>query len=277
MEKIDDIIKEKLVNMLEMVHNLCDKNGIPYYIIGGTQLGAVRHKGFIPWDDDIDIGIPRPFYQKFINLCKKELKENYAIDQYKELKNGKKYYFYYSKVRDNSIKVKEDKYGKDGNYSGIWIDVFAIDGIPSSKIKFIEFKLKRNILKTLRAFSQIDYIRKQNTRSKIQKVLISFAKITNIGNLINQEKLAKVIEKNMIKNDFNKSTIAREIYGCYGDREFMKKDIFGKPTLYNFERLKVYGVEDYNEYLTHMYGDYMTPPPEEKRIPSHYKDVIIEK
>ena len=277
MEKVDNIIKEKLVDLLEVVHNLCDKSEIPYYIIGGTQLGAVRHNGFIPWDDDIDIGIPRPYYQKFIDICKKELKGNYSIDQYKKLKNGKKYYFYYSKVRDNSIKVKEEKYGNDSDYSGIWIDVFAIDGIPSSKTKFMTFKLKRNILRTLRAFSQIDYIRKQNNRSKIQKILIKFAKITKIGNLINQKKLSRIIENNMKKTDLNKSKIAGVIYGCYGDREFLKKDIFGKPTLYNFERLKVYGVENYHEYLTHMYGDYMTPPPEEKRIPSHYKDVIIEK
>ncbi len=277
MNEKDKLIKEKLVSMLKVVHEMCEKNKIPYYLLYGTQLGAIRHKGFIPWDDDIDIGIPRPYYQKFIDICNKELSNPYSIDLYKQLNNGEKCYFYYSKVRDNSIKVYEEKYGKAADYSGIWIDVFAIDGIPNNKIEYKIFKLKLNILRTLKAFSQINYIRQMNNRSLIQKTLIKFAKITRIGKIINQEKVMNKVNKILSSNNFNKCKKVGIAYGVYGNKEYMSKEIFGNPTLYEFEGLKVYGIEKYDKYLTNLYGNYMTLPPKEKQVPSHYNEIIIEK
>ena len=119
----------KMLDMMSWYHNLCEKNNLKYYVVGGTALGTIRHKGFIPWDDDIDVGMPREDYEKFKELASNsDLSARYAI----EFPSGKKDFLYpYGKIYDTTTTLIEHTRYKTKR--GIFIDVFPLDGIGNDK------------------------------------------------------------------------------------------------------------------------------------------------
>ena len=129
-----DEIKSIELSILKRVHSICEQNGIKYYLCGGTLLGAVRHKGFIPWDDDIDIYMKRRDYTKFVNLLK-ENAEIYA-EEGLELVNATTPRYYgriISKVIDNTTVLQENDYKTDDPI-GIFIDIWPLDGTPNNNL-----------------------------------------------------------------------------------------------------------------------------------------------
>ena len=115
-------VKQLQLDILSSVHDFCDSNGLRYSLAGGTLLGAVRHKGFIPWDDDIDILMPRPDYELFIQKYQKEhhVVQNYITD--------KGYFFLFTKIYDDRTTIIEDR-----TKTGVCIDVFPVDGLPNKE------------------------------------------------------------------------------------------------------------------------------------------------
>ena len=123
-------VQKKLLEMMKWFHSYCEKNEIKYYMIGGTMLGAVRHQGFIPWDDDVDIGVPRNDYNKLLTISKGLKPENsrYIIESYQDMNDDYEYPF--AKVYDTSTTLIENK--RKQTKRGIYIDVFPLDGIEGS-------------------------------------------------------------------------------------------------------------------------------------------------
>lgn len=244
----------KLLELMNVFHRVCECNNIKYYMLGGTMLGAVRHKGFIPWDDDMDVGLSRQDYEKLLSLPQSEWPEYVHI---KTPKNSKDLIFPYSKIMDKNTTLIEDYL--DGIVEGIYIDIFPLDGAGNTflnaKFMYLLFYWKQGLL-----FNNQDYsIKKTILRKLVQK----YARKQNVM------KLYKNTEKWMTKKIFNESLIIGNYTGAWGFKEFMPKEYLGIPTLYEFEDTKFYGPEDANAYLKSLYGDYMRLPPEDKRKSHH--------
>lgn len=235
----------KILEMVKYLDDFCRKNGIEYYIIYGSCLGAVRHKGFIPWDDDFDIGMTLENYTKFINLCKTDLdKKRYFLQT---LETEPNYYLSFAKLRDIRTTLIENG-NKDIDITyGVYVDIFPIVGVPNSK-------LKRKILEINRAFALSSNINVINT-----KFLYYIFKI--ILKIFGKKKILKYCTKQSIKYSCAKYENWCSIFDGDGfEINSTTKTIMGKPTYVPFEDISLPIPEKYDEYLRHIYGNYMHIP-----------------
>lgn len=257
--------KKCILDVMSYIHNFCEEHNICYFLTDGSMLGAVRHRGFIPWDDDMDIMMPRPDYERFIKLFREKANSRYKIHSVYE----KKPMFYFTKVYDTTTVKIENGIDYDRNDTlGIDVDIFPIDGQPdNSNIK--EFKKdyrKRKLLCIAITLANS----KLNTGS-FKRRIAAFA-----AHLIGNRRLVDAYSKICKKYSFEDS----EICGCMdflgGIRNRHRKAIFEEKILYNFEDRKFYIPKLYDEFLSNLYGDYMTPPPIEKQI-SHHSNKVYRK
>lgn len=225
-------------------HQICVKHCIPYYMLGGTMLGAIRHKGFIPWDDDMDFGVPREYFDDCVDYLKKELPNSYSV---LDVKNSDSIINGCVKISNNRTLI-EELYRSDKDESlGVNIDVFPLDevrgdGNLESKVKFLM------LLQNYRFLSAKDRPFFKRILSCFVKVLFFFLKKHTVVDLVNS-----LIQKecgNFIAN----------VYGSWCEKETIDKNIMGSPVLYKFETTQFFGVDDYDSYLKKLYGDYMKIP-----------------
>ena len=275
-ERVVSIKETDEKTILKMVHknaldiakdfdNYCKKNNLKYYMIGGTFLGSIRHKGFIPWDDDMDIAMPREDYEEFL---KKYPQDKYLILNYK---THPEYKYYISKLCSKKYVIKE----KTGNTVNLFVDIFPIDGMPNNKLLKKIHCLRILYHRMKLSFFYNDTIDKNKKRKFYEKILIVLATRIPFKKLINPSKEKYKIDKLLMKYSFYKSNYSGTIMGAYREREIVKTKLFGQPTLYKFEDTKLYGPERFDEYLTHIYGDYMSLPPKEKQICGHIDEIYI--
>ena len=125
------ILQQVDLEIVKEVVKICDAHNLKYYMLGGTMLGAIRHKGFIPWDDDIDLGMPRDDYEKFLEIAETELPETYKVVNYR---NTPEYQYYITRILDTDTKVEEERIGNENRYTHASIDIFPIDGTPNNAI-----------------------------------------------------------------------------------------------------------------------------------------------
>lgn len=239
---------------------ICDKNNLRYMALGGTMLGAVRHQGFIPWDDDIDIGMPREDYEKFINCCHKELPDNYQI---RNFKNDEIYKYYITRILDMNYPIIEIRNKDVEKNTYISIDIFPLDGLPKNTLlkKIHEFKVMWHRAKM--SIGYIDTIDKNRERPFFEKLIISIITRVPIDKLIDPNKEKYKIDSLLKKYDFNESYYFSNLMGAYRTKEVFPKNYIGNYSNYLFEDIEIKGVENYSGYLKDMYGDYMTIPSEE--------------
>jgi lipopolysaccharide cholinephosphotransferase len=247
------------VEILSYIDTICKKNAITYFLGYGTALGAVRHGGFIPWDDDIDIVMPRPAYDRFLALFEKEKHPFYKIHA---IETEDTWLFFYAKVCD------ERTVGHNNVHivtPAIAVDVFPLDGYPN------EIARSNRFVREMRLLQKIRYIQIENVRmlatSFIKRILIHIAQL--LLKLYPARKLSAYFVSRMKENDYSTSNYAGLVLGNYGKREKMRKALFTQPISIVFEGKKYPIVAAYDEYLTNLYGDYMTLPPVEKRISHH--------
>lgn len=244
-------LKERLLKMATVFHEFCQKNGIRYYMLGGTMLGAVRHKGFIPWDDDMDFGIMREDYEKLKTL-RNQLPDGYSLNFFEYNKN---FQYGFCKLYDENSTYIEGLYD-DKAVGGLYIDIFPIDDIGDDWKKAEEIGKKIVFRKKVVAAIYAKGQRSSSIKTLGVKAMSLLPKTSKWF-----EWVYKVVEKYRGKN----SKIITNVFGAYTIKEILPKEFFGEPELYKFENTQFYGVEKPHEYLTRLYGDYMTPPPEDKR------------
>lgn len=268
-----DELKSIELNILKDVAAFCDENGIRYYLCGGTLLGAIRHKGFIPWDDDIDIIMPRPDYIRFNTLYNKRG----AFYRVNSLVNDPAWYSTFAEVEDTRTIKKYRGFALDSN-RGISIDVFPMDGAPEIEAERKRFWKINNIMTRIATLSQQTFTVSHHfvdqdvrfsalrtiLRTSIKFMAIPFAKLF-IPFHFNQ----RVTERAMAYDVDQSTYIGVSTFPHYGYGECVK----GKPFLRIKKRLfegELYNTPDnYDEYLTNLYGDYMTPPPAKNQKPHH--------
>ena len=246
------------LEILEEVDRICQENDIKYFLCGGTLLGAIRHKGFIPWDDDIDVLMTRKNYNKFIDVCRKKLDDKYIIDCYK---TNKKCSFPFIKIKKKgTLYVEQKNYNNYDDNSGIWIDIFPIDGAKSQVSKFQQkqYKISQYISTLISIKTGSNYYKNSKVKKKIYSIILSvvpykfmtwaYEKVVSFYDVENSDYLCAFATV---------YTIEKETYE--------KKKIFPYENV-EFEGRKFTGIKGYDYYLKKLYGDYMKLPPKEKRV-----------
>ena len=255
MEKIGiDRIKELQLKMLEWLNMICNENSIHCCLSGGTLLGAVRHEGFIPWDDDIDVMIPRNEYNRLIRILKNNHYRRYSL-----ITTGTESAYPFAKLVDNYTRT-ETFYTHMKNDNRIWIDVFPVDGLPENpflcrlkykKTKFLQYGL---------AFSCANLHYGKNQLRRLLKIILSvpskLLKTTTWGKLID-------IESRKIPFE-NSKYVGVQCWG-YGYKERMPGDEWRNYQKKTFEGKEYYVPGCWDYYLKSLYGDYMKLPPVDKR------------
>lgn len=259
-------IQKKLFLMLKWFHSFCRENDLRYFVLGGTMLGAVRHEGFIPWDDDVDVGMPRKDYEIFLELCKGKFFGNYVVET---IDTDQSDFFYgYSKIYDISTTLVES--ARHNVKRGIYMDLFPLDGVCDSKNDipkmFRPIYWRYNLLMA----RNCAYSKKRKWYKNLSIFLGRL--IPNL--LVNNKKLMTSIDKLCRKNDYDDCKYIANYLGNWGINEIVPKKVMGKPELYHFEDTMVYGAENYDAYLTSLYGNWRQLPPKEKRI-THHEYVYI--
>lgn len=264
MNQISDIDLKKIqFEILCEFKRICDENNLNYSLIGGTLLGAVRHKGFIPWDDDIDVCMPRDDFNKFENIYLNN-KNKYNLLSHNL---NRKYNILFAKFSDPKTKIIE-KVGNRNNVDlGVHIDIFIYDAMGETIDKAIKnynaSAFKRELL--------IAANWKRFKRSKTHKwyyepfrfLLFIFSRFVSRKKIINN------IEKKYICNSFYSSKYVGNLASDKRSKSIIEKERFNDYIEMDFETEKFKVFKGYEIYLKSMYGDYMKLPPIEKRISHH--------
>lgn len=276
MKKISfEEMKQISLDILTDVAQYCDSHNIRYYICGGTLLGAVRHKGFIPWDDDIDILMPRPDYLKFVQNYNGSNKR-YLV---KSIENSPDYWRTFAKVFDLNTYLKEECIRVPKKDNGVFIDIFPVDGLPKSRFhqaiifkeqEFMNFLYHGSAWNYTRSFKYAD---SKDRFAKIKgrlRTILKYIAITAL-NPLPTSLLIRLINKNAMRFDYNQADEVAAIVDCHygGIRERMPKNIFEKQIPFEFEKQIFWGSAAWKLYLTNMYGDFMELPPVENRVTHH--------
>lgn len=248
-------IQDHLYIMLKEFDSFCKENDIKYSLSGGSLLGAIRHKGFIPWDDDIDICLSRPDYEKLITIFPKVFHSNYLLRSIE--RNNSKYPF--ARLEKLDIKI-EDEYSNANQF--LFMDIMPVDGLPNDKNEVVSIYKKRKIYSKMLELCDAKLGHgKSFSRAFIKSILIIFAKC--VGYKYWTHKLDQLAKQ----YDYNTSDYVGAITGgVYGEAECMVKVAFEKRVPIEFRDLKLEVFSCYDTYLSNLYGrNYMEIPPEGKR------------
>ena len=257
-------VKAIELDLLLKFHDLCKKQGFRYSLGGGTLLGAIRHKGFIPWDDDIDVMMPRPDYEAFLEYCKNN-EVDFGIQTYD---NDKQFVDMSSKLFDKTTRLEFDSMSQTEVQVGVHMDVFVTDGLGNTYEEAVKNFRKSSFLRELLVAAQWDKFFRSKTRSIIYEP-IRFAFYV-MSRFVNKQKLFEKIQNKYKHNDYDNLKYVAAVGGAYREKEILPKEgIFDEYVEVDFENHKVMAIKGYDKYLTSLYGDYMTPPPADKQKSHH--------
>ena len=261
-------IQQCELDILKSAINVFKKYNLKYYIVGGTLIGAVRHKGFIPWDDDMDIAMPREDYEKFLKQYYNELPPNIKINHFIF---DEDVYFYPMKLMNTDIQTVEKRLEGLNCKTYLSIDVFPIDGLPNNIIRRLIYKLRFYYYKLLIGFANIDRLRNNIKRPVYEKIIINIAQLFKFNKIFKLNKIRIKFDKFLKKYTYDDCELIGDITGRYGFKEFVPKEYFGDGQEVDFENERLIAPSKMHEYLNQIYGDYMKLPPKEKQISDHIK------
>ncbi|WP_062529905.1 phosphorylcholine transferase LicD [Olsenella sp. DNF00959] len=256
-----DEIHEACMTLLEEFDALCRSNGLRYDIVGGTLLGAVRHRGFIPWDDDADVSMPRPDYERLLDLCPDfgaKLQPRRRIVSLRD-KSFPRHYARY--VRTDLLRDARFASDEDCPYFGI--DIFPHDGISEDTTEFLR-QIKR--IERLRRLLLISTSRKGSS-SRGKSVALAKDLVRPLLKLYGSYRIASRLNAECSRVPFETAKYVGGIAGMYGLKERWSKEQMLPQTEFDFGRLRLLGYKNYDIYLSNLYGEYMTLPPKDKRVP----------
>lgn len=247
--------------ILEEFVRICDKHNLKYVLMGGSCLGAVKYDGIIPWDDDIDVGMNRDDYNKFIEIQKKELNDNFYIVS---LETDDTYNLIHAKLKKKGTIYAEVGSNLPKDKQGIWIDIFPLDNVSDNDIK-----LKFDFIKVFATKIMISFKlgNDHHSESLLKEIIIKMIKFCSY--FISLDKSRKVLFK--LINKYNNKKTKRVI--SYGSRHMLKSvfdyDFCTNSIMHKFMNKECYIPKDYDNYLRKLYGDYELDLPKEMQNPIH--------
>lgn len=238
----------KILDIIKDIDKLCRENDIEYYLFYGSAIGAVRHGGYIPWDDDLDIAMTYDNYLKFLRIGEEKLDKKYYIQTNKKEKN---YYLQFAKVRDTTTTLIEENNKDIDIVRCVYVDIFPLVGVPNNKFKQFFFKINRAFMLS----ADINVINNKHLYNIFNFLLHIFGR----------EAILKFTEKQCYKYDCASCDKLISIGdGCGFDKSTFPKEMLGKPIYVPFEDTYLPIPNDYDSYLKIVYGDYMKIPSQEE-------------
>lgn len=250
-----------ILSIAKEIIKICEENHIMYSMNGGTLLGAIRHKGFIPWDDDLDLCMDRKNYDKFLKVCQTQLdKKKYFLQT---IDSEEHYGFSFAKIQLLGTEIIEDFSANVPIHHGIFVDIFPLDHLPDGKFQRQCFLFANHIYKNMH-WIKCGYGTEEQKKKfsfYIFKLLSSFYSIDKL-----KEKRSCLITK-------YKNLQTRDVFISDYPNEIMPTQWMKNLVKYSFEDTTMFGIQEAKQYLINAYGnDYYKLPPEEKRVQhSHYQ------
>lgn len=255
-------VQMKILEVMKFIDKVCRKNDITYFIMGGTALGAVRHGGFIPWDDDLDIFMTPDQYEKFKLVFNKLNDTLFVIQEWKTTEH----YLEYAKVRMNGTTLIEHNFANCKNmHHGIYVDIMILHKVPTSRViqKIVYYQSK---FVTLLGLSQ----RNWKSKNLVQELAL---------------KILKVLPKKLIanwcyKNIYAYDNLKSDFNWCYWitpasfEKGVFPQDFFSDPIDIPFEDIQLLGSRQIEKYLSYRYGDYMKLPPKEQQLAAVHAEIF---
>ena len=258
--KIIDLAELKVIQMdiLEVVDKFCVENDIRYSLACGSCLGAIRHKGYIPWDDDIDIYIPREDYERFVRIFPEVLNNIKVASLEREPRWNRSY------AQAYDCRTIMDEYANTPIKVGVYIDVYPLDNVPDSDAEWLRYnKLRRALIRLY----EMKYIPIRGGRSVIKNFVLIIGKTFLLP--FNSRRMAKYISH--FAQKYNGKGYSRSfecVQGMLQKRPFMSS-LMTEFVRVPFEDRQFTVMKDYDAYLSNGYGNYMQLPPKEKQVPHH--------
>lgn len=252
--------KEIELDILQHVNHFCNENHIEYCIAYGTLIGAIRHKGFIPWDDDIDIVMTRENYNKFLEIFPRSIENRYRLVS--EMDNDD-YPFSFVKIEDTRTVLFEKN--MVGSFNGIYIDVFPLDYVPEDdkeRLKYVKKILFWHNVMGVKVHKRL--VRHTWVKTLLSDLLFTLLKFVSV----------RCIRNKIIKCIFSIKVSSKTMVGNLTTNAYIKKEkydvkYFKEVCKVSFEGIQVNAPKKYDELLRIIYGDYMQLPPEDKRVYRH--------
>lgn len=252
----------RVLKILEALDRTCQEHGLTYYLWAGTMIGAMRHQGFIPWDDDLDVAMPRPDYDRLVAHAGQWLPTPMEMVC---AENDDSYPLPFAKIQDASTTLIERQHLR--YLGGIYIDVFPVDGVPSGRCRRMWHFAKYEYYKRLLYLTVRDPYKHGHGPSSWVPLLVR--------KCYSLKTLQQRIRKLLTSCDYDDALLVADYDD--GSHGTMSKSILGRPTLYDFEGKRFCGVEHYDEYLRQKYGDYMTLPDAEHQRQHNFDYLDLEK
>lgn len=254
-------IKIIALNLMKVFHRFCEEKGIRYFMAYGTLLGAVRHRGFIPWDDDIDVAVPRSDYDRIIREFNGWCEEDVELISY-ETNEG--YYLPYAKLIDtNTVLIEKIDHPIP---IGVYFDIFPIDNMPDDKGKAAKLIKKTVFWNRVNGFKM--YVvpeRKLSIKCFAHVILKTFLQFFKRKNII--KKIINISRK--YESEGTSKYMGCVVSPFYKEKEIMEKDWYSDRVSLTFEDGEFYAPAGYDSILKKLYGNYMEFPPKEQQVTHH--------
>lgn len=263
------------LKMFKQIANLCTQRGLTYYALGGTLLGAVRHKGFIPWDDDIDIALPRPDFDEFISVACDALTSPLVVRTYHDVSSDNEVAPNLCQIHDLSTFVMLD-YGQQKFRTHVWVDVFPLDAMPTNRImrSIQKYRILYHRMKIQFSMFELNAHQYRPNRPLHERMLMQFRQKTKFGASWDTEEMYDELVKCLKSFNYEDEAFCVNAMGAYKFREMFPKEWLGNPIMLPFEDTEMSCPSNYHAVLSQLYGDYMQLPPDDKKHDQHKMTIV---